>query len=346
MAGASPFGLPLSDLRAVVADASDDLARLEGARILVTGGTGFLGRWLTASLLAAGVPGPGGQLLLLSRRPDDVRLPAVDWARLVRGDVAGLAALDGVGPVDLVVHAAASSSAGFGTGDGEPRAMAATIFDGTRAALAVAARGAARLLFLSSGAVYGPRTAPVHEDDGGAPDPLEPRSAYGEAKRLAENLCASATAAGDVEAVIARCFAFVGPGIPLRAHYAAGNFLADALEARPIAVEGDGRPLRSYLYCADLARWCVALLVRGIPGRAYNVGSPTAVSIRELADRCVTASGRALPVEVGSAPGPGPAPCYVPVVARAKEELGLQVRVGLDQALARTLGWLRAGHAR
>ena len=342
MAGASPFGLPLSDLRAVVADASDDLARLEGARILVTGGTGFLGRWLTASLLAAGVPGPGGQLLLLSRRPDDVRLPAVDWARLVRGDVAGLAALDGVGPVALVVHAAASSSVGFGTGDGEPRAMAATIFDGTRAALAVAARGAARLLFLSSGAVYGPRTAPVHEDDGGAPDPLEPRSAYGEAKRLAENLCASATAAGDVEAVIARCFAFVGPGIPLRAHYAAGNFLADALDGHPVVVEGDGRPLRSYLYCADLARALLALLARGTPGRAYNVGSPVPVSIRDLAEACAALAEPALPVEVRTPPGDGPAPCYVPVTRRIEDELGVLPATTLAEGLARTVAWLRS----
>ena len=346
MAGASPFGLPEADLRAVAEEATADLVALSGTRLLVTGGTGFLGRWLVATLLLAGVPGPTGELVVLSRRPDAVPLEDGPGLRLLGGDVAHLARREGLGGFDLVVHAAASSSAGHGTGDGEARTMAATIFDGTRAALEVAARRRSRVLFLSSGAVYGPRTAPVAEDDPGAPDPLDPRAAYAEAKRLAENLCASATAAGDVEAVVARCFAFVGPGIPLRAHYAAGNFLADALEARPIAIDGDGRPLRSYLYCADLARWCVALLVRGIPGRAYNVGSPTAVSIRELADRCVTASGRALPVEVGSAPGPGPAPCYVPVVARAKEELGLQVRVGLDQALARTLGWLRAGHAR
>lgn len=340
MAAASPFSLPAADLADSCASGADDLARLRGGRILLTGGTGFLGRWLTATLLAAGVPGPTGELVVLSRHPEKVPLAPPAWLQLRRGDVVHLAELDDLGGFDLVVHAAASSSAGFGTGEGEPRAMAATIFDGTRAALEVAARRHGRVLFLSSGAVYGPRTTPVGEDEAGAPDPLDPRAAYGEAKRLAENLCASATAAGDLEAVVARCFAFVGPGIPLRAHYAAGNFLADALEARPIVVEGDGRPLRSYLYCADFARWCWALVARGVPGRAYNVGSPEAVSIRGLAEACA-ALGGGLPVEVRTPPADGPAPCYVPRTARVEEELGLAVTTPLDVALARTFAWHR-----
>lgn len=340
MAVASPFGLPVDDLRAAVDAAAADLAGLAGARILLTGGTGFLGRWITAALLEGGAGRQGGELVLLSRRPDAVPLTPRPGLRLLAGDVADLARMEGVGGFDVVVHAAASSSAGYGSGDGEPRAMAATIFDGTRAALEVAARRRARVLFLSSGAVYGPRTAPVGEDDPGSPDPLDPRAAYAEAKRLGENLCAAATAAGDVEAVVARCFAFVGPGIPLAAHYAAGNFLGDALARRPVVVAGDGRPLRSYLYCGDLARWCMALLARARPGRAYNVGSPVAVSIRDLAERCAAASGVELAVEVRSQPAPGPAPCYVPSTRRCEEELGLSVTVGLDDALARTLRWL------
>lgn len=343
MAARSPWGLPAGELDATCEAAGADLEALRGGRILVTGGTGFLGRWITATLARdAERRGRGGEVVVVSRHPERVPLAGRAGIRVLRGEVATLASSADLGAFDAVVHGAASSSAGYGAGEGEPRAMAATIVDGTRAVLEIAARSAARVLFLSSGAVYGPQRTPVAEDAAGAPDPLDPASAYGEAKRLAETLCAAATAAGDAACTIARCFAFVGPGIPLGAHFAAGNFLGAALERRAVVVEGDGRPLRSYLYCGDLPEWCLAVLARGRPGRAYNVGSPEPISILELARRCGGLGGRDLPVEVRTPPGDGPAPCYVPVTRRAEQELGLSVRTPLGAALEATLRHLEA----
>ena len=89
--------------------------------------------------------------------------------------------------------------------------VAETIIDGARSILEAAARNSARVLFLSSGAVYGPQTGPVAQDCLLSPDPTDPASTYGHAKRLAENLCAVATQSGDADAVVARLFAFVGP---------------------------------------------------------------------------------------------------------------------------------------
>ena len=157
--------------------------------------------------------------------------------------------------------------------------MAETIVEGTREVLRAAATKGARVLFLSSGAVYGRQHAAVAEECEGAPDPMDPRSSYGQAKRLAENLCAIATQAGRADVVVARLFAFVGPRIPLGAHFAVGNFLQDALERRPVLVQGDGQARRSYLYAGDLPEWCWAPLARGRAGVAYNVGSPDPVSI-------------------------------------------------------------------
>jgi len=337
----SPWGLPTEDLAAAAAAARDDLAALRGTRILVTGGTGFLGSWLTATLAWASQRAQmGWEILVLSRDPSRVPLKGLAGIRLLAGDVTTLAQRHDLGHLDAVIHGAASSSAPYGHGDGEPRAMAATIVDGTRQVLEVAARSKARVLLLSSGAVYGPLQAPVDESARSGPDPMEPRSAYGEAKRLAETLCASTSAAGDATCVIGRLFAFVGPRIPLEAHYAAGNFLASALERRPLVIEGDGRPWRSYLYSGELPHWCLRLLVSGSPGRAYNVGSPKAVSIYQLAEACRRASGADLAIEVRSPPGEGPAPCYVPITRRAELELGLTPTVGLDEALERTLAWL------
>jgi dTDP-glucose 4,6-dehydratase len=337
------FGLPLDELDSGLERAGGDLQALEGATVLVTGGTGFLGSWLVASLLRAEVRlRLGLRVVVLSRAPELVPLPERSGLEIVGGDVRRLPDL---GSVDLVVHGAASSGARFGEGDGEPRAMAATILDGTRAVIELASRTRARLLLLSSGAVYGPQLAPVGEDAGGGPDPMDPRSAYGEAKRMAETLSAAASAAGDVEAIVARLFAFVGPRLPLDAHFAAGNFLADALAGRPVEVGGDGTPRRSYLYTGDLPEWCWALLVRGRPGRAYNVGSPEPVTIGDLATRIAALADPAVEVvirgtgnrETSTAPT-----WYVPSTERAESELGLRPRVELGEALRRTFSWFRS----
>ena len=167
--------------------------------------------------------------------------------------------------------------------------MMETILDGTRRTLDFsAACGCRKLLFVSSGAVYGRQPADVallDEEFPGGPDPTSPGSAYGEAKRAAELLCVLRGQRAGVEPKIARAFAFVGPYLPLDRHFAIGNFIGDALAGRPIVVRGDGTTVRSYMYGLDLALWLLAILVDGAPGRPYNVGSEEAISIGDLARR-------------------------------------------------------------
>lgn len=332
--------LPPREVDEVVDASVDDFTALRGARILLTGGTGFIGDWLTTCLLRADDRlRLGLRIALLTRRPDclPARVSGHAAVDVVAGDVRRLPA---IGAPDLVIHAAASSSATYGVGDGEPRAMASTIVAGAESVL-TAARGA-RVLFLSSGAVYGPTSGPVAEDDLSAPNPMEPATAYAQAKRLAETMCAAATAAGDASVVVARLFAFVGPGLPLDAHFAAGNLIGDVLAGRPLVVTGDGHAVRSYLYAADLVSWSMALLARGAAGRAYNVGSPEAVTIRELAGIVAGLASPAPPVHVLGQPTPGAPPhVYLPSVDRAVAELGVRVSTPLPLALARTLAWHR-----
>ena len=182
----------------------------------------------------------------------------------------------------------------------------------------------------------------LDEEYPGAPDPLDPATAYGQAKRAAEFICSAASATGGPAAVIARCFAFVGPHLPLNTNYAIGNFIGDALAARPISVAGDGTPLRSYLYAADLTVWLWTLLLRGAAGRVYNVGSDEPISIRELAQRVADVVAPGLPVSVArDAPSDVPPPRYVPSIDRARQELGLAPLISLDAAIARTAAWHR-----
>jgi dTDP-glucose 4,6-dehydratase len=218
---------------------------------------------------------------------------------------------------------------------------------GTRRVLDFACScGVRRFLLTSSGAVYGrqPSDLPcVPEEYAGGPDPLDVHLGYGQGKRVSEYLCALYAASHDLEIAIARCFAFVGPYLPLDSNFAIGNFLRDALAGGPIKIQGDGSPRRSYLYAADLAIWLWTILLRGTPCRAYNVGSDVEVSIAELAKKVVAVVNPQAEVHIALPCDPNrPVARYVPAIRRVREELGLDVFVALDDAIARTAAWRRS----
>jgi nucleoside-diphosphate-sugar epimerase len=146
-----------------------------------------------------------------------------------------------------------------------------------------------------------------------------------------------------LQPTIARCFAFVGPYLPLDAHFAVGNFIRDGLQGGPIRISGDGTPYRSYLYAADLAIWLWTILLRGQSMRPYNVGSAQALTVEELAHVVADAFAPAVPIDVPRAATAGvSAQQYVPAVTRAETELGLRLTVPLAEAIHRTVGWHRA----
>jgi dTDP-glucose 4,6-dehydratase len=203
--------------------------------------------------------------------------------------------------------------------------------------------GVKRFLYVSSGAVYGlqpPVLTRITEDYQGAPNTTIPQSVYGTAKRAAEQLCSLYNSVGSLEVSIARAFAFVGPGQPLTGHFAVGNFIRDGINGGPIKVNGDGTPLRAYLYAADLAWWLWKILLEGTPGHAYNVGGDEIVSIRKLAETVAGCFSPCLSVVVIGHPDNEKNPeRYVPDIMRAERELGLSVRIPLKEALHRTITW-------
>ncbi len=336
------------DLDEAVA-AVGDWGPLDGSRLLLTGATGFYGAWLLASLGRAVIDrGLRVEAVALTRDPDAARarmpwLAALPWLILSRGDARSFTP-----PGGRFTHAllAATSTTVTPGAREDPFETVSVVVDGTRRALDLCAeRGVTRALYASSGAVYGRQPSEVShvaEDHPGGPDCLDPRLAYGHAKRLGECLCAVARAERGLDVVVARGFAFVGAHLPLDAHFAIGNFLRDGLAGRPVVVRGDGSPRRSYLYGSDLAAWLWVMLLRGASGRAYNLGSDDDRSVAEVAARVGAHFG--VPVEVLGVPEPdAPRSRYVPSVARARGELGLEVTVGLDEAIERTARWHRGG---
>jgi len=342
--------LPARDLDHVLEHGADALDSLRGARILMTGGTGFFGRWLVESLLHANERRDlDASVVLLSRSPEAFARRAPHLARsaavtLLAGDVRSFDVPSG--RFTHLVHGATDTT---GPANAErPIELLETIIEGTRHTLEIASRTSIRrVLLLSSGAIYGrqPSTlSHVPESYGGAPDPSDPLQAYAEGKRIAELIGAIYARDRGLEVVTARAFAFVGPYLPLDAHFAVGNFLRDALNGEAIRVSGDGSPYRSYLHAADLAVWLWTLLVRGQIGVAYNVGSEEAVSIQELADAVARAAhtiGRSPVVSIARpADLSSPPTRYVPDTRRARDELGLRTHIPLDEALTRTIAWL------
>ena len=338
--------LPTEDLEHVLGRTRDLWEELRGQRLFITGGTGFFGRWLLESLLWANDRlSLGLSALVLSRNPDAFRekAPRVAGHPAIQfhpGDVRSFEFPKG--GFSHIIHAATEASARLNAED--PLTMFDTILDGTRRALEFACHcGAGKFLLTSSGAVYGrqpPEMARVPEDYAGAPDPIDSRSAYGEGKRAAETLCTLFSRQHGIEAKIARCFAFVGPHLPLDIHFAIGNFIRDGLKGGPIVVQGDGTPHRSYLYAADLTIWLLTILFRGHNGRSYNVGSEEGVSIAELAHLVAASCGPEVAVIVRGKPDLSKAPeRYVPSTERASRELGLVLWISLPAVIACTVAF-------
>jgi nucleoside-diphosphate-sugar epimerase len=332
-----------ADLDHVLAHTPEVWDGLRGARLFVTGGTGFFGCWLLESFAwACDRLGLDATATVLTRSPEAFRAKAPHLAnhsaiRLHHGDVRSFEYPEG--RFSHVIHAATEATPALCRE--RPLLVMDTIVDGARRTLDFAVTaGAKRYLLTSSGAVYGsqpPDVMRVPEGWAGAPGTTAGGSVYGESKRMAELLCTLYAETHGLDCLIARCFAFVGPYLPLDAHFAIGNFIQDAVNGRAVQVNGDGTPYRSYLYAADLAVWLWTILVKGQSLRPYNVGSEVEVTVAETAEAVALALGSPDPVRIaGKAVAGAQAQRYIPSTARARNELQLRERIPLQESIRRT----------
>lgn len=336
---------PLADdLDRILARTAPLWDELRGGRILITGATGFFGCWLLESFAWINDRlNLGARAVAMSRHPESLvekvpHLAEVQAITTHAGDVRTSSFPDG--SFTHIIHAATEASAVLN--ERSPLSMFDTNVEGTRRVLEFAAKaGARKFLLTSSGAVYGtqpPHITHVSESYLGGPDSLDKNSAYSEGKRAAETLCAL-HASETLNPKIARCFAFVGPYMKLRAHFAIGNFIADRISGGPITVKGDGSPFRSYMYASDLMVWLWTILMSGMPCRAYNVGSEEAISVGDVAHMVAAALPPKVSVEIKGMAQPGGMQYYVPSTARARDELGLTSTVPLTEGIRRTYDW-------
>lgn len=338
--------LPAEDLEALCTLRSSLWKELDGARLFITGGSGFFGRWLVESAFHARDRfGLDLEITLLSRSPERVMAKYPHWC-----GIEGLHWLEGdVRNFDFparcfshVIHAATDTSP---NDQANSAALIDIIVGGTQRVLSFAAQqGVRRFLYVSSGAVYGRRAKidAYSEDHLYAPDSMNPHASYGMSKHFAEHWGMVKARTCGIEYVVARCFAFVGPGLPMDGHFAIGNIIRDALYSPEIVLHGDGTPVRSYLYSADLAVWLYDLLLRGTPGRAFNVGSDTPITIGNLARlvRDLISPEKGITIKSANISKLA-TDIYLPDIHRAQQELALEVWTPLEISIKKTAEWVQ-----
>jgi dTDP-glucose 4,6-dehydratase len=305
-------------------------------RVLITGGAGFLGSHLCDRFLSEGHQVIAMDNLITGNIRNIEHLAGSERLRFIKQDVTEYLYIDG--SVDAVLHfASPASPIDYLELPIQTLKVGAL---GTHKALGLARAKGARFLLASTSEVYGdPDVHPQSEDYWGHVNPIGPRGVYDEAKRFAEALTMAYQRCHGLETRIARIFNTYGPRMRLDDGRVVPNFVGQALRGEALTVHGDGSQTRSFCFYSDMIEGIHQLLLSeyGLP---LNLGNPVEMSILELArtvNRLVQNSAgvvhKPLPVDDPKVRRPD--------ISRAKEILGWQPTVGLEDGLLRTIDWFR-----
>lgn len=264
---------------------TEALKKLDGSRVLLTGGTGFVGKWLIETAKFASDVGTANFEIVVPTRDlssshaESTREIGFKNLSLIEGDL--LTDTLDIGEVDAIIHAATPASAALN--DSDPGEMTRINTQSMQSALKYA-KNAMPFLFTSSGAIYGNQPQTVAHISEKQPRPFsELTSAYAKGKQIAESMCIDAAKNKTCKAIIARLFTFSGKHLPRNTHFAIGNFVQNVLDRKSIVINSDGLPRRSYLYGADMATWLWCALTTEQSHYSMHIGSEHSTSILELA---------------------------------------------------------------
>jgi len=348
------------DLSFINDRAAVELDALAGKRLLITGGAGFLGYYLVQAALRRN-RGSAAKDRIRVTVYDNYARGVPEWLAALDEDL-GLVVHDVRRPLpedmddfEYIVHAAGIASPTYYRQ--HPIETIDANVGGLRALLDHArrrgelGRPVEGLLFFSSSEIYGdPPTAeiPTSETYRGNVSCTGPRACYDESKRFGETLCVNFAREFEVPVTIARPFNNYGPGLKVTDRRVIPDFARDVLAGRDIVLLSDGSATRTFCYVADAVVGYYKVLVRGRAGEPYNIGvERPEISMAQLAER-MAALGRELLGYSGEViRRTSEEPDYLvdnpsrrcPVIAKAREELGYEPEVGLDEGLTRSLVW-------
>jgi dTDP-glucose 4,6-dehydratase len=212
---------------------------------------------------------------------------------------------------------------------------------GTHNCLGLAKAKGARFLLASTSEVYGdPLVHPQTEEYWGHVNPVGPRGVYDEAKRFAEAITMAYHRVHNVDTKIVRIFNTYGPRMRLKDGRAIPNFITQALKDEPITIYGDGSQTRSFCYVSDLVDGLYRL-VNSPEHDPVNIGNPSEMSLKQLAESIKKMTGSKSKIVLKPLPKDDPRQ-RKPDIARAKNKLGWQPKVPLEEGLAATIDWFRS----
>ncbi|MCJ1704793.1 MULTISPECIES: NAD-dependent epimerase/dehydratase family protein [unclassified Rathayibacter] len=306
-------------------------------RFLLAGGAGFLGSNLAAEILRRGDEVVVIDDLITGSTRNIGPLLAHPCFSFVQDDAANALAVPG--PFDVVLHFASPAS--------PPRYLAhpiETLHAGstvTEALLEVAKRDGARFVVSSTSEVYGdPHVHPQHEDYWGNVNPNGPRSVYDEAKRYAEAITFAYRRYFDVDTGVVRIFNTYGPNMDIDDGRAVPAFVKAALAGTSIPMHGDGTQTRSLLFVDDLVDGILRMADSKDSG-PINLGSVDELELGEIARRIVALVGSDSEIHYEPRPIDDPER-RKPDITKAREILGWQPTIPLEDGLARTIAWFQA----
>lgn len=317
----------------------DEKSFYRGSRVLVIGGAGFIGSWLSEAAHALGAHVTCFDNLSTGSRRNLERLIDKERFKLIVGDIV---TDDIEGEYDVIFHGAAMPAPDMYM----ERPVSAMLTDsiGLYKSLLLAKSSKAGFVFMSSSEIYGdPELIPTPESYPGKVDPIGPRSQYEESKRFGEALSISFYREYGLPVKIARIFNTYGPRLDPGSHYSrvATRFIERALRGEPIEIHGDGLQTRSFTFVSDTVS---ALLKLGAcdscSGEAFNIGSEDEVTILELAALVLELTGSRSKV-VHVQPRPGDPRRRRPDITKARSYLEWSPLVSLREGLRITIDWYR-----
>ena len=314
--------------------------QLRNSEILVTGGTGFLGKWIVDAVTFLNDNFSFNiKLYLLARRNSqhiDNIISKRDDMVFIKNDIRNLTEIPK--SIEYIIHAAATPDNREHMSN--PIEVMDIISQGTKQVLdsALALDSVKKILNISSGQVYGTlRSSRISEKNIGILDINSIKSIYPEAKRYSETLALAYKSLYKLPIVQVRPFSFIGPNMGLDKPWAINNFIKDAIKFKKIKILGNGKPIRSYMYPSDAVWWLLNMLVDSQSGIVYNLGSPEGISLENLAIKIRSKLGNDIHIEILNMNEDDST--FVPDIDFIKNKLAVDIKVNIDEALDKTLDW-------
>tara|TARA_B110000003_G_scaffold168842_1_gene168751 strand:- start:1150 stop:2184 length:1035 start_codon:yes stop_codon:yes gene_type:complete len=332
-----------SDLDFIFSKCKNEFNLLSNKSVLVTGGTGFFGKWFLDLIFYANKNYNTNILIALITRDkkkffvENPHHKNNKFLKIIETDILNLKKINN--KFDFLLHMAATSARETFNGETDTN-KTKTLFNGTKNIMQIAIENdISKILFTSSGVVYGSSTKDLKdENDIDYSLDNEKRNGLAKGKILAEDIICKLSVENNINFKIARCFSFVGPYLPLDMHYAIGNFINDAIFKENIIINGDGSPYRSYLYITDTLVWLIKLLVGSAEG-IFNVGSERRIQIIELANMVrdiIAPSKKVIIQEKEMHEGNFKRNIYLPNTKKIRESLGVKEWTSLEDAISKT----------